>query len=190
MAIHPRADRSRADIALLDRIVARDQDALGELYDGHSRLLFGLILRILGDRAESEDVLQETFVQIWLRAETYRPSLGSPAGWLVGIARHRAIDRLRARGPARVTVQLEPEALATPAETAAHPDFGERAAIARALRALPAEQRVLIEHAFFLGFTHSELAERTGLPLGTIKTRIRAGIRTLREHFEAALMQQ
>jgi RNA polymerase sigma-70 factor (ECF subfamily) len=188
LAIHARADRARADIALLDRIVARDQDALGELYDRYSRLLFGLIVRILGDRGESEDVLQETFVQIWLRAETYRRTLGSPVGWLVGIARHRAIDRLRARGPNRVTLDLE--ALATAEDRDAHPDVNERAAIRRALSALPADQRELIEQAFFLGFTHSELAERTGVPLGTIKTRIRAGIKTLREHFEAAFMQQ
>src|SRR5262245_14339130 len=85
-----------ADIAILGRIVRRDERAVGELYDRHHRLLFGLILRILRDRAEAEEVLQEVFMQVWTRAETYNVSLGSPAGWLVRIARNRAIDRLRA----------------------------------------------------------------------------------------------
>jgi RNA polymerase sigma-70 factor (ECF subfamily) len=191
LALLPRADRSRADAALLDRVIARDQGALGELYDNYSRLLYGLILRMLRDRAEAEDALQEVFVQIWQRAGTYRPALGTPAGWFVGIARHRAIDRLRARAARGRTVELEPEALAPLADARdRQPAFGEQAAIKAALEMLPAEQRLLIEQAFFLGFTHSELAERFHMPLGTVKTRIRAGIQTLRDHFEAALMKQ
>src|SRR6266852_6167459 len=89
-------DDTFADIALLDRIVARDGCAIGELYDRHSRLIFGLILRILKDRGEAEEVLQEVFFLVWTRAETYNVALGSPAAWLVRIARNRAIDRLRA----------------------------------------------------------------------------------------------
>src|SRR4030081_3348595 len=87
---------TRRDIALLDRIVARDEQAVAELYDRHHRLLFGLILRILRDRSEAEEVLQEVFVLVWTRAETYNVALGSPAAWLVRIARNRGIDRLRA----------------------------------------------------------------------------------------------
>src|SRR6266849_2787772 len=87
---------TRADISVIDRVVARDPSAIAELYDRHSRLLFGLILRILKDRSEAEDVLQEVFLLVWTRAETYRAALGSPAAWLVRIARNRAIDRMRA----------------------------------------------------------------------------------------------
>ena len=89
-------DDTRTDIALLDRIVARDEQAVADLYDRHNRLLFGLILRILRDRSEAEEVLQEVFVLVWTRAETYNVALGSPAAWLVRIARNRGIDRLRA----------------------------------------------------------------------------------------------
>jgi RNA polymerase sigma-70 factor, ECF subfamily len=180
-----RAEQVRTDVALLDRVIARDPNALGELYDTHSRLLFGLILRILKNREEAEEVLQEVFVQAWTRASTYHPAFGSPAGWLVGIARNRAIDRLRAnavRGrapePASMSAVLE-----TPETQAA---LGEQQLdIKRALDALPSEQRDLIEQAYFLGFTHSELAARWRLPLGTVKTRIRSGMQALRGHLEA-----
>lgn len=175
------SDEARADITLLDRIVARDERAVGELYDRHSRLLYGLILRILRDRSEAEEVLQEVFVLVWTRAETYNVALGSPAAWLVRIARNRAIDRLRANAVRGRAVEAVPPPIAadTPEQSAA---LGERQrAVARALDALPQEQRILIEQAYFLGLTQSELAERFKLPLGTVKTRIRTGMIALRQ---------
>ena len=171
----------RADIALIERIVAREADAVGELYDRHNRLLFGLILRILRHRSEAEEVLQEVFVLVWTRAETYNVALGSPAAWLVRIARNRAIDRLRANAvrlravesaPAAANVD-NPEAQATASE--------QQRVVARALESLPADQRTLIEEAYFLGMTQSELADKFKLPLGTVKTRIRAGMQALRQ---------
>lgn len=176
-------------MACLDRVVARDPAALGELYDAHSRRLFGLILRILKDRGEAEEVLQEVFVQAWTRAGTYNRGLGSPAGWLIGIARNRAIDRLRASAARVRAVEAvqEPPPTETPEWHAA---VGERQRdVQRALGALPFEQRDLIEQAFFFGFTHSELAARFGLPIGTVKTRIRTGMMSLREHLEPRLME-
>lgn len=177
------SESTRQDVVLLERIVARDAGAVGELYDRHSRLLFGLILRIVRDRSEAEEILQEVFVLLWNRVTTYNAVLGSPAGWLVGIARNRAIDRLRAnatRGRAIESLRLNVEPRAN-AETDA--SLGEQQrAVRQALDAIPREQRDLIEDAYFLGFTHSELAERYKLPLGTVKTRIRTGLLTLREH--------
>ena len=178
---------SAADIALLDRIARRDQGGLAELYDRHCRLLFSLILRILRDRGEAEDVLQEVFVRVWDRADSYNPSLGTPAAWLVRISRNRAIDRLRSR-TVRAGIQApeidRPEQAADPAPDADPERFAasteERRVIAEAVAALPPEQRVLIECAFFEGDTQSELAERFDLPLGTVKTRIRTGMQSLR----------
>jgi RNA polymerase sigma-70 factor, ECF subfamily len=174
-------DDTRADIALLDRIVARDEQAVAELYDRHHRLLFGLILRILRDRSEAEEVLQEVFVLVWTRAETYNVALGSPAAWLVRIARNRGIDRLRANSVRVRATESAP--LPEPAESPeARAVLSEQQrAVACALQSLPQDQRLLIEHAYFLGLTQSELAERFNLPLGTVKTRIRTGMIALRE---------
>lgn len=181
----------RVDIVLLDRIVARDEAAVGELYDRHHRLLFGLILRIVRDRSEAEELLQEVFLQVWTRAETYNVALGSPAGWLVRIARNRAIDRLRAnavRVRAAGAAPAWPDAPPTPETSAA---LSERQrAVADALEALPPEQRLLIEQAYFLGLTQAELAERFNLPLGTVKTRIRSGMSALRERLGQVFIER
>jgi RNA polymerase sigma-70 factor (ECF subfamily) len=175
-------DAARADVALLARITARDPAALGELYDRHSRLIFGLVLRMLRNRAEAEEVLQEVFVQVWTRAGSFHQALGSPVGWMVGIARNRAIDRLRAAklrqpGPAGAPEAIEIRDAVHRADAVRNE---QQLDIQRAVEALSADQRELIEEAYFLGFTHSELAERHGLPLGTVKTRIRSAMQTLR----------
>ena len=171
----------RADIALIERIIARDADAVGELYDRHNRLLFGLVLRILRDRSEAEEVLQEVFVSVWTRAETYNVALGSPAAWLVRIARNRAIDRLRATTVRLRTVEAVPAASPADSPEAHAVATEQRRVVARALESLPSEQRALIEDAYFLGMTQSELAAKFKLPLGTVKTRIRAGMQALRQ---------
>jgi RNA polymerase sigma-70 factor (ECF subfamily) len=172
----------RLDVTLLDRIGALDAEAVGKLYDRHSRLLYGLILRILRDPSEAEEVLQEVFVLVWKRSATYNPALGSPGGWLVGIARNRAIDRLRTnrvRRRALETARGDVEPSENPEMDASIAE--QQRAVMLALDAIPREQRDLIEEAYYLGFTHSELAERHQLPLGTVKTRIRMGLLALRE---------
>jgi RNA polymerase sigma-70 factor (ECF subfamily) len=178
------------DRALLRRIVARDETAVAELYDRHSRMIYSVILRILRNSTDAEDVLQDVFVRVWTRADTYDDRLGSPAAWLVRIARNRAIDRFRSKrtrgeaGPA--TDAPERDVPASPAES---PDLVVQGsvtadAVRGALSALPESQRVLIEAAFFEGYTHQELASKFGVPLGTVKTRIRTGMLALRERLE------
>jgi RNA polymerase sigma-70 factor (ECF subfamily) len=183
-------DDTRTDIALLDRIVARDEQAVAELYDRHHRLLFGLILRILRDRSEAEEVLQEVFVLVWTRAETYNVALGSPAAWLVRIARNRGIDRLRANNVRARAVEAAPLPVAADSPETRAALSEQQRAVACALESLPQDQRVLIEQAYFLGLTQSELAERFKLPLGTVKTRIRTGMIALREQLSQVFIEQ
>ena len=183
-------DDTRTDIALLDRIVARDEQAVAELYDRHHRLLFGLILRILRDRSEAEEVLQEVFVLVWTRAETYNVALGSPAAWLVRIARNRGIDRLRANNVRVRAVEAAPLPVAADSPETRAALSEQQRAVACALESLPQDQRVLIEQAYFLGLTQSELAERFKLPLGTVKTRIRTGMMALREQLSPVFIEQ
>lgn len=184
------------DLSLMQRIAARDADALAELYDRHSRLLFSLILRIVRDRGEAEDVLQEAFTRVWRRAETYDGRTGGPLPWIVRVARNCAIDRIRARrvradvdAPAidLAAVQADPAATGIQAPEAAVLEAERREKATGALDGLPAEQRQLIEAAFFEGYTHSELAQRFGLPLGTVKTRIRAGMIAMRKRLQHAV---
>jgi RNA polymerase sigma-70 factor (ECF subfamily) len=188
------ASAEAIDLELLQRIAARDDSALAALYDRHCRVAYSLILRILRSPADADDVLQETFVRVWTRADSYDSRLGAPAAWLIRIARNRAIDRVRARR-VRADVSVapveredgsvvvpEPVAPTTP-EHELHHTMTTRA-VGSALAHLPAVQRDLIEAAFFDGFTHHELAARFGVPLGTVKTRIRTGLAALREHLE------
>ena len=179
-----------ADITLIERIVARDEGAVGLLYDRHHRLLFGLILRVLRDRSEAEEVLQEVFVQVWMRGDTYNVALGTPAGWLVRIARNRAIDRLRSNTVRARAVDSAPLP-EVPNSPEAHACVSEQQrVVAQALGALPADQRELIEEAYFLGLTQTELAARHKLPLGTVKTRIRTGMLALRQLLSQSYIEQ
>ena len=181
------------DLSLLQRIAARDDAALAEFYDRHFRLVFAIIRRIVQSPSDAEEVLQETFVRVWSRAETYDARLGSPAAWVVRIARNRAIDRLRARqARADVNAPVPATGDAGNARELPAPDTPESVlrathaalTVRGAVAALPAAQRTLIEAAFFEGYTHQELADRFGVPLGTVKTRIRTGLVSLRVRLE------
>ena len=189
---------SDVDVGLLQRVATRDEAALAAVYDRHSRLVYSVIIRILGSPSDAEEVLQETFVRVWSRADTYDALLGSPAAWLTRIARNRAIDRLRARR-VRGNVAIEPAAhAADDARRSGEPVTRETpetllegrataGAVRTALATLTPAQRALIEAAFFEGYTHSELATRFGVPLGTVKTRIRTGLAAMRDRLEQVI---
>jgi len=171
---------------LLGRIAAGDLQAMSDLYDQTATPLFSVAHRILCDSSEAEEVIQDVFVQIWEKASTFDPVLGSAFHWALSIARHRAIDRVRSRQrQARLVDELEASGAAETAPVSA-PDHAalnseEAATVRSAMQRLPQEQRQAIEMAFFGGLSHPEIAERLSEPLGTIKARIRRGLLKLRE---------
>ena len=162
-------------MTLLGRLVSGDQAALGELYDLHAGLVNALALRILRDRAEAEEVVQEVFVQVWRQAARFDPERGSAQAWLCTIARTRALDRLRRR-----TSRREDPVESAPVPTG-RPPHEDALTVRRALAGLPDDQRRALELAYYEGLTQSEIAERLSQPLGTIKTRIRTALLRLRE---------
>lgn len=181
----PRAAQAARDwVALMRRVGAGDHDAVAELYDATSHLVFGLALRILGERGLAEDAVAEVYAQVWRQATGFDPSRGSAVSWLLTLTRSRAIDLVRARGRERATEPLEAaaEVLSPTPDPETTTVTAERHRLVRAaLASLSAEQRELIELAYFSGLSHSEIAARLEQPLGTVKTRIRAGMTRLRD---------
>jgi RNA polymerase sigma-70 factor, ECF subfamily len=185
------SDSAAEDRAAFDRMARGDQDALAEIYDRHGRLVYSLAFRILRDQSDAEDVVQDVFSQAWRQASRYDASRGSVLGWLLTLTRSRAIDRLRGRR-SRPEPSTDESALNSIPDPAAPADvLAASAAQATHLRAaldgLTVLQRVAIELAFYEGLTHSEIAERLELPLGTVKTRIRQGLLKLRDRLAGAV---
>lgn len=182
----PRAqpsDKVRDDIALLGRVAARDEKALEMLYQRFGGPLFSLCLKMLGDRAEAEEALQDAFVRLWKRAPTYDSDRSAPFSWAVLITRSLCVDRLRSRR--KIVSFTDEQAAESIADLAPEPDEGAEAndrarQIRDRLMHLPLEQRLCIEMAFFNGRTHQEIAEVLDEPLGTVKARIRRGLLKLR----------
>lgn len=171
------------DVALLNAIAARDEVALAQLYDRYRAILFGLLMRILNNREEAEDVLQEVFLQVWRKAADFDESRGRPFTWLVTLARSRGIDRLRtlaARERVTEAGAREPSEEISDAATDAFKSE-QRGLVNNALAKLPDEQKRPIMLAYFEGLTQSEIATSLGAPLGTVKTRMRTGMIRLRE---------
>ena len=171
------------DVDLLRAIVAHDEAALAQLYDRYRAILFGLLMRILNNREEAEDVLQELFLQVWRRAADFDENRGRPFTWLVTMARSRGIDRLRALASrervAAEGARDEAEAVSDAASDAFLSE--QRGLVTSALAQLPDEQKRPLMLAYFDGLTQSEIAARLGAPLGTVKTRMRTGLSKLRE---------
>jgi RNA polymerase sigma-70 factor (ECF subfamily) len=171
------------DTALLTRMGQRDENAMEEIFRRYSGAVYSVALRVLRDSGQAEDVLQEVFLQLWRDPGAFIQQRGSLGGWLVVVARNRAIDLLRRRKPSD---PVEEVALASSINVA---DEAERNTTIQKVRqviaALPEEQRKTLELAYFEGLSHTEIASRTGDPLGTVKTRIRQGLISLRKAFAA-----
>ncbi|SCL29498.1 RNA polymerase sigma-70 factor, ECF subfamily [Micromonospora nigra] len=172
------------EVELAARFRAGDELALREVYDRYGRAVFHLASSTLANRSDAEDVTQATFVAAWLGRDTFDPAKGSLIGWLLGIGRRKVIDRLRASArETRVveTVKQLPDA----APTGTNPDtVVDRLVVADELARLPADQRRMLELAFFDDLTHQQISTMTGVPLGTVKSHIRRGMQSLKRRWE------
>ncbi len=177
------------DPTLLRRIAAGDRAAFAEFYDRHATLMFSVAVRILNDAGEAEDVLQETFLQIWDKAANFNPDLGKASSWAAILARNKAIDKIRAsQRRSRLAAEAGREyALAGETDDTANEAIHghDKARLIRsAIGELPLEQRQAIELAYFSGLTQDEIARQLNAPLGTVKARIRRGLLKLRDQLE------
>jgi RNA polymerase sigma-70 factor (ECF subfamily) len=171
------------DQELLRRIRLSDQDAMGVLFKRYGGAVFSVALRILRDPSQAEDITQEILFQLWRSSESFVHGRGSLGAWLVVVARNRSIDALRRRKP---TDSVEDVILASPQNLASEAERDVMIEKVRSYMAsLPPEQQKSIELAFFQGMSHTEIATKTGDPLGTVKTRIRLALLSLRKALEA-----
>lgn len=170
---------------LLERVARKDQKAFEELYDLYAKLVYSLIASIVKKQEEAEDVLQEVFVQVWERAISFRGTRGNVYSWLVALARNRAIDRIRSKDYRKQNLtetELDPDSMTLTGEAGPLDALvaRERATLVKqALQQIPQEQRQVIEIAYFGGYSQSEIAEQLSIPLGTVKTRMRQGMKKL-----------
>ncbi len=169
-----------SDWSLLERVVQKDEAALSELYDRYSGLVYSEAKRILRDPGAAEEILQDLFYQVWQTASRFDPQRGSLPGWLVVVARNRAISRLRRKsGKGEELPENAVDLRVDLATSSAQNLLVEK--VRRVLSSMPEGQRAAVEYAYFEGMSHSEIAEKTGEPLGTIKTRIRSAMETLKK---------
>ena len=181
----PRGRMPGDDERLLTQVAKGDPWAFELLYQRYARPVLGLALRRLGDHGRAEDAVQETFVSVWRSASTYRPERGRATAWLYAVARNAIADRARRRGDSLAEAPDAPSDAAGPEEHAEHSWLAWR--VHRALEELPDREREPIELAYWGQLSQSEIAERLGIPLGTVKTRTRAGLARLAEALDEEL---
>jgi RNA polymerase sigma factor (sigma-70 family) len=175
-----------SDEALLTLVADGDEDALAELYDRYGRVAYGLAQRVVRDPALAEDAVQEAFLAVWRSAATFRAERAKPSTWILTLVHRRAVDLVRREARRRGDpLEAAPDPVARPAEEEVDVRRNRRI-VQDALRRLPDDQRQALELAYYGGLTQSELAERLGLPLGTVKSRMFTGLRRLRELLEEA----
>jgi RNA polymerase sigma-70 factor (ECF subfamily) len=177
-----------ADEDLISLVEAADADAFATLYDRHSRSAYSLAYRMMGEKQAAEDLAQDAFIKVWRNAASYRAERGSVRTWILSIVHNRGIDQLRSTASRRRT-QEKIEASAPHSEPSEA--FSEtwrnsqRDQIRAALKDLPPEQLKILELAYFSGYTHLEIAELLSLPLGTVKGRMRLGLKKIRDYFDS-----
>ncbi len=185
------SDQDRTDRDLMDRLANGDLGALDRLYEHYGVMAFSIAYRITGDRTAAEDVVQEAFLGAWRNAARYVDARGSVRTWLLSIVHHRAIDAIRRRRPTTELPESEgrlPEALTLPDTWAEVEQRLDRDTVLAALGSISDVQREAIELAYFSGLSQTEIAERTGVPLGTVKGRLRLGLAGLRATMLASEM--
>lgn len=171
------------DRVLLERVQLRDHSAMAVVFDRYSGMAYSIALHVLDNPAHAEDVVQDVFFQIWRNPRSFAPERGSLGAWLAVVVRNRCVDALRRRKPSDPVEEVVLPASADVASEVEHRMVMER--VRSALANLPREQRESLELAFFRGMTHAEIAEEKGEPLGTVKTRIRTALISLRRTFQA-----
>jgi len=171
------------DEVLLGRVLSRDQNAMTELFDRYGSMVYSVALRVLKDPGHAEDVMQEVLFQVWENPKTYVQGRGSLGAWLAVVARNRSIDALRRRKPSEPVDDVVVTSKTNLASEVERNSMMEK--VRAVLDGLPSEQQQSIELAYFEGLSHSEIAAKTGDPLGTVKTRIRSALISVRKAFQA-----
>ena len=186
--IQQQVDHQKHDEELLRRIQQRDALAFAEIYDRYARLLFAISQKILTSTGEAEDILQEVFLLVWEKAHTYSAERGTVYAWITALCRNKSIDRLRSRGHREREKQVDIDLYAGLKNEDAADDphealvwEGYRSLVARALKEMDNGQRQILELSYFCGHSQSEIAAKLGVPLGTVKTRMRSGLEKLRQ---------
>jgi RNA polymerase sigma-70 factor (ECF subfamily) len=177
-----------ADEDLISLVQARDARAFSTLYDRHSRAAYSLAYRMMGEPQAAEDVLQDALLKVWRNASSYRPERGSVRTWLLSIVHNRGIDQLRHLASRRRMQEKVEAAAPTSQPSDAFTESWrnvQREQVREALRSLPEEQLKVLELAYFSGYTHVEIAELLELPLGTVKGRMRLGLKKIRDYFSS-----
>lgn len=177
-----------ADEDLISLVEAGDAEAFATLYDRHSRSAFSLAYRMMGERQAAEDLAQDAFIKVWRNARSYRAERGSVRTWLLSIVHNRGIDQLRSTASRRRTQEkIEASAPRSQPSEAFTETWrnSQRDQVREALKSLPPEQLKILELAYFSGYTHVEIAELLSLPLGTVKGRMRLGLKKIRDYFDS-----
>ncbi|MBS1560949.1 MAG: RNA polymerase sigma factor [Bacteroidetes bacterium] len=171
----------------VERLIAGDRSVMAELYDAYSAALFGVVMRIVKVQAVAEDILQETFMRVWTKRASYADAKGTLFTWMLNIARNMAIDHLRSAAVRTTEIQDEASTVGMEEVGSDGSLMMETVDLASFVERLPNEQQEIIDLVFFKGFTHQEIADERGIPLGTVKSRLRLAMNSLRTIYGVSL---